>query len=86
MNEGLARPERFEPPTLCLEVLGFEILNALSSVAYGRQNSKTCPQLGYMGYKLGLQRLCSPFPKGHLRIILLAQADQPPDFPSGIDP
>jgi len=34
----MARPEGIEPPTLCLEVLGFENLNALLSVAYGRES------------------------------------------------
>ena len=33
----VVRPERFELPTLCFEVLGFENLNALLSVAYERK-------------------------------------------------
>ena len=47
----MARPEGVEPPTLCLEAGGREILNALSSVAYGDCRSEICPQLGYLGYK-----------------------------------
>jgi hypothetical protein len=33
----MARPERFELPTLCFEGLEFENLNALLSVAYGQK-------------------------------------------------
>jgi hypothetical protein len=42
----MARPERFELPTLWFEGLGAENLNALSSVAYGREYSENCPSVG----------------------------------------
>ena len=48
----VARPVGFEPPTLCLEVVGFQNLNALSSVAYGR---KLFWDLSSVGLR-GLQR------------------------------
>lgn len=38
----MARPERFELPTLWFEGSGSQILSALSSVAYGRGCSKIC--------------------------------------------
>jgi hypothetical protein len=31
---GVARPEGFEPPTLCLEVMHYKTLSAASGVAY----------------------------------------------------
>jgi hypothetical protein len=43
----MVRPERVELPTFWFVGFGSQILNALSSVAYGRQDSKTCPQLGH---------------------------------------
>ena len=47
-SKGVARPERFELPTLWFEARMREILNALSSIAYGRKHSETAPQLGYI--------------------------------------
>ena len=42
----VARPERFELPTLWFEARAREISNALSSVAYGCKNSNNCPSVG----------------------------------------
>ena len=39
----MARPERLELPTLWFEGSESQILNALSSVAYGRNHSEICP-------------------------------------------
>ena len=51
----MVRPERFELPTFCLEVLGFEILNALSSVAYGREPLLDPSSVGLHGLQLEVQ-------------------------------
>jgi hypothetical protein len=42
----MARPERFELPTLCFEDGGFENLNALLSVAYGRKPFRNLSSVG----------------------------------------
>ena len=48
-RKELARPGRFELPTLCLEVVGFENLNALSSVACGRKSFWNLSSVGLHG-------------------------------------
>jgi hypothetical protein len=39
----VARPEGFEPPTLCLEALGREILSLAGIAACGQNQSKIRP-------------------------------------------
>jgi hypothetical protein len=48
----VARPEGFEPPTLCSGAQRLKIPSALSSVACGRVHSRICPKLGYKGYNV----------------------------------
>jgi hypothetical protein len=48
---NMARPEGIEPPTLCLEGLGFENLNALSTVAYGRKSFRNLSSVGLHGLR-----------------------------------
>jgi hypothetical protein len=53
----MARPERFELPTLWFEARLREILNALSSVACGREHAENCPSVGlHLGYKVVVNR------------------------------
>ena len=55
----MARPEGIEPPTLCLEVLGFENQMSYCPLPTGENHSETRPQLGYMVYNQYVQYLLS---------------------------
>jgi hypothetical protein len=63
----MARPEGFEPPTLCLEAREREILIALSSVAYRRARSENCPTVGLLQPQFDLHRDFKPEPKSSRR-------------------
>jgi len=63
----MARPEGIEPPTLCLEAGGREILNALSSIAYWRKHSETCPTVGPLHLQFDLHHFLNTESKSSRR-------------------